>query len=405
MKKNIGQKSLWIAASALALQMSCGKPESKSDSRLDVTSVKHSPVKRQSIGNCWLYAHSTWLESMLLNTLDKVVDVSETYWTYWDFYWKVSGQRLYKEGDEDLATGGGWGLSTSIIKNHGWVEEGKFIMTADGLPADTEAMSRSQACAETYMLEALKEGGSLVGVTDSTAIHAALQKAFSCGGDYKVNLNPDGSIPEGLEVHSAQTTMLKDVKNPQRSQSLQYWVDRWSSVSPVSPYSKNSGKRLPSLETEKQSTDVVKRVMKALNDKQPVVMSFFVSFNAPNENGVFNTRTLADARELGSSGGHMVVLHDYTVTDVPGQEGGRLGEGDLSPELKNAALGGKLEMLVAKNSWSSDRADRPWIKDGFSRFSWDYLTSYYYDVELNKDYTDRYVFKSFGQEFILPPGY
>ena len=29
-----------------------------------ISDVDHTAVKRQSIGNCWIYAHATWIESM-----------------------------------------------------------------------------------------------------------------------------------------------------------------------------------------------------------------------------------------------------------------------------------------------------------------------------------------------------
>ena len=30
----------------------------------DITQVNHSKVKRQSIGNCWLYATTSWVEAL-----------------------------------------------------------------------------------------------------------------------------------------------------------------------------------------------------------------------------------------------------------------------------------------------------------------------------------------------------
>ena len=133
-----------------------------------------------------------------------------------------------------------------------------------------------------------------------------------------------------------------------------------------------------------------------MNDHQPVVLSFQVSFNAPNDKGVFNLDTLAEAREMGHQGGHMVVLHDYTVTDAPGVA--VLGEGDLPENQKTAALSGKLETLVAKNSWGAYRSDRPWLGNGYSRFTWDYMSARYWDEKTES-------FEPFLQDVILPEGY
>src|SRR5262245_12219215 len=33
----------------------------------NITDVNHTDVERQSIGNCWLYAHASWIESMNLS--------------------------------------------------------------------------------------------------------------------------------------------------------------------------------------------------------------------------------------------------------------------------------------------------------------------------------------------------
>ena len=47
-----------------------------------ITDVKHTPVERQSIGNCWLYAEASWVESMnIAATGDDGFDVSQSYWT------------------------------------------------------------------------------------------------------------------------------------------------------------------------------------------------------------------------------------------------------------------------------------------------------------------------------------
>ena len=44
----------------------------------DIVKVPHTNVERQSIGNCWIYAHSTWIESMrLAATGEQVIDVRD----------------------------------------------------------------------------------------------------------------------------------------------------------------------------------------------------------------------------------------------------------------------------------------------------------------------------------------
>lgn len=365
-----------------------------SASHIDVTHVEHSPVKRQAIGNCWIYAASTWVESLLKSTTGEDVNVSETYWTYWDFYEKLmNGMKLDEDKEEpEVQTGGSWYRAAAIIKKYGWVKEDEFV-PGDSAPSDP-SMSRSQQCAEDYLLEALKEGGSLygAGTRKPAKIKAELNKAFSCDGDYVVDAEKayDGRS-------TAEATRLKDPKT-QQEKSLSEWLDLWEEVNNPAYYELSGpfGKKIPSQETMDKMREVEKRIKRALNDHQPVAISFYVSFNAVDGDGVFNLNTLAEKGELGTSGGHLVVLHDYTVKNAPGV--GDIGEGDVSDDLKAKAVDGELDYLVVKNSWGSNRSDRPWLRNGYSRIKWSYLTGNYYDED-DKEFSPLLTGVTF------PPGY
>ncbi|MFW7381673.1 MAG: hypothetical protein ACOH5I_22890 [Oligoflexus sp.] len=355
-------------------------------SDVKVTSVEHTPVKQQSIGNCWLYAHATWMESKLKHTTGETYDVSETYWTYWDFYHKLLNN---EEELEELGTGGTWNLSTAIIKKYGWVEEKDFIVEEGGV-----IFSKAQQCAEKYINEALTVGGSLYDPASRTEenLRAELDQAFSCDGTYSFDMDlayENRRLAEETILHDAKTNTEKP---------LMAWLDEWTQVGNRAHTSWNyyEGKKLPTENAMDYYKQLEQRVKRALNDRQPVVLSFYVTFNAPNAQGLFNLNTLSSRGDIGEGGGHMVVLHDYTVNNVPGI--GRLDEGDMSAEMKEAALQGDLDYLVAKNSWGANRQDRPWLRNGYSRFSWDYLTKSYY-VE------DDDIFRPFMQSLIFPPGY
>jgi hypothetical protein len=200
--------------------------------------------------------------------------------------------------------------------------------------------------------------------------------------------------------HKAEDTLIKDVKTGDEN-TLAVWLNRWQEIHSPSyntwgPY---EGKKLGTESEFNGFKAIEQKIKKALNDHQPVMISFFVSFNAPNADGFFNLNTLAKAGSLGDNGGHMLVLHDYTVKDIPGDAGfTSLGEGDMDPQLKETALQGNLDYLVAKNSWGFDRSDRPWLKDGYSRITWDYLRSRYFEEETGR-------FQPFLRSVILPPGY
>jgi hypothetical protein len=131
-------------------------------------------------------------------------------------------------------------------------------------------------------------------------------------------------------------------------------------------------------------------------------MSLMVDFSALDiEDQTFKASTLAEAGEPGRQGGHMLVLEDYVVTHVPGY--GTLEEGDLSPELKQAALQGRIKHLKAKNSWGSGRPDRG-LTDGYTRFDYKYLTSQLAWKNGEDDSTDVSWYTTLS-DFVVPPGY
>jgi hypothetical protein len=49
----------------------------------DVTDVKNTSVKNQSIGNCWVYATSGWAESLHLTHTAQHLNLSESWLSYW----------------------------------------------------------------------------------------------------------------------------------------------------------------------------------------------------------------------------------------------------------------------------------------------------------------------------------
>jgi hypothetical protein len=94
------------------------------------------------------------------------------------------------------------------------------------------------------------------------------------------------------------------------------------------------------------------------------------------------------------------VLEDYTVKDVPGI--GEIGEGDVSPELKAAALLGTVTSFKAKNSWGKDRPERG-LTDGYTTFNADYLFSQL-GWKSGDDDDDLFYYTTLT-DFVLPPGY
>ena len=64
-----------LSLAVLPVAVGCGQQngyeaEPVAEAQGAVTEVSHTDVERQSIGNCWLYAAATWVESMNLSYLE-----------------------------------------------------------------------------------------------------------------------------------------------------------------------------------------------------------------------------------------------------------------------------------------------------------------------------------------------
>ena len=378
--KKIAMATIFVG---LTLVQACGRETYESE--LTVSSVAHTPVKRQSVGNCWLFALASWMESLSL-TRGLTLDVSESYWTYWDWFERLTDGRAAV-----LSAGGDWQRAIELSNRYGWVAEDVFFVPEEAMN-DVDR----QGCAEDFINKELAEDGRLFDrgdeARDPERVRTILNEAFTCGSSIPVDAV---AIREQSSLSIQDTLLRQPTEDVDRS--MDELMRSWKSTS--NPYSRadlRSLKKLPSMEVLDRFAEIEKRIKRAVNDNMPVILSWHVDFNAVDRNGTFNTKTLARKGYSSEGGGHMVVLRDYTVTNVP--DIGRLGEGEMGSELKEAALLGDLDYLVVKNSWGSDRADRPWLKTGDSRITWDYLQQRFSPpgIRLN-----RPMFFA----AVLPPGY
>ena len=364
----------------LIVQFAGCSSEKNDASDVLVTSVDHTIVKRQSIGNCWIYAQATWLESMTFSHSGEQLDISESYWTYWNWYHQVVGSSI-----SEVETGGFWSESNKIILDHGWVLEKDFIAAEAGVE-----MSRQQDLALDHLNEQLKAGGRLEKSADRTPekVRAELDAAFGAEmADAEALARKAIDTNVGKRADGVQITLV-DALRGGRS-------DRWTQIAFPQVYGKTTRPTSRQISSRKA---LLQRVMKALNDRKPVVMSLMIDFNAlDNADQTFKASKLA-ASGPGHQGGHMVVLHDYAVKDVPGV--GVIPEGEQPAEMKTKALQGQITMLKAKNSWGANRPDRG-LTDGYTRFDFDYLTKQFEWTSEGAG-SDFYTTLS---DFVLPPGY
>ena len=373
-----------IAAAPLWI-VSCGrKPTS---SKVEVTSVQYTSVKKQELGNCWLYATASWAESMHLAATGESTNLSETYWTYVDWYEKIQRSR-----SDEIDAGGTWSLASELISKYGFMYEDEFAPGEE----KTEA-SESQDGADDAINKALSSG-ILRNPKSRTPenIIKALDEAF--GVDFNALK---------MKVHRASSYIVghDDDGYPYSLDAVLYGTDAahtWHSVNYPRLYERFEQ---PTKEMIAARKAVMVRVMKALNDHQPVIMSVMVDFNAIKKKpySTFDLGTYNDTKKMGDQGGHLVVLNDYAVENAPGY--GSIGEGEVTPQMKEAALKGDLLYLKAKNSWGTNRAKRG-LTDGYTAFTAGYLNATM-PWQRNED-DDNVAHASWYtplRQFILPSGY
>lgn len=335
-----------------------------------VTDLTHSSVKRQSIGNCWIYATVGWIESQRAkytrtasNPNGEQLNISESWVTYWHWFKHITDGSTTNE----IETGGFWGEAGDLILARGWMLEGDFIPEE----ANSEISNR-QSQALNYMNTSLRSGmlSTPEARRNATLVRDELDRAFGLRAAIVAEMDSvfgaDGARtldntrasrqfikrPTELIVGTARTSTgttrrlhLGDVfgrANGYWNPDLRSGTYAWRSVS----YPSDSTGR----------TRFWQRVLKAMNDGHPVIVSWLVDFNALDSMGNFTMTQLRSAGAAGRQGGHLVVAEDYTVDNVPGF--GTLGIGQLSAEQRTAALQGTLRFLRIKNSWGTSRPDR-----------------------------------------------
>lgn len=377
----------WSSALALGLTVvapltSCSQQPSSSN--ILVTDVAQSQVKRQSIGNCWLYATASWLESSHLSATGNEINVSETYWTWWHFY-----NGLVGSSSSTLQTGGSFGIARNIILSRGYLLENEFV------PSEANSqMSGVQKQAETYLKTQMAAGGTLATAAQRTPANVTAQLDIAFGSN----------MAQAQQLaHSSQSLVMGQAGNQALTLADALTTNspyRWRSFGYPRIYGQTA---VADANTQAQRNSLMLRVMKALNDRKPVIVSLMIDFNALDiADATFKRSTLEQAGTPGKQGGHMVVLEDYVVDNVPGV--GTIGEGDVSPELKQLALQGTLRFLKSKNSWGTNRPERG-LTDGYTRFDSAYLNGQLAWKVNEADANSAVSYYTTLTDFTLPPGY
>ncbi len=333
----------------------------------DITSVDHTDVKRQSIGNCWIYAAATWFEALAKGATGETLNASESWLTYWHWYEQIANG----DAGEDISTGGSFETAVSLVLRYGVVLEKDFIPEE----ANSE-MSMRQSSALAAINASLKSGAlkDAAARRNKTLVRAELDKAWQLSGDVVGRMNTvfgaavTKTIDRSYKTRKPGNDILRAadiaarLKDPQTGQFIQGTLaDAIGKRDGEGWWATRSGKfawqgvRYPADAAGRAA--VMKRVQRALHDRQPVVTTWDVDFNALTSGSRFSMAEL-ERRGPGRQGGHLTVAHDYQA-EVPGIGLLKAGE-QATPEQMDAALsdGTKIEFLRVKNSWGGIRPDR-----------------------------------------------
>lgn len=350
------------ALSLLPLGAACtGETDSSED---NVTDVKNSSVKNQSIGNCWVYASMGWAESLHLTQSGEELNLSESYISYWHWYEQIAGGpagqvQLAKLDKDQISTGGWYGLAAELMRRYGVMDEGRFI------PEEAESARSSRQSSALSAINASLKTGALkdpAARRDRKLVRAELDKAWGLsastittldqtfGADVSKSFIDTGLAPatdSGIRLPKSITvghniSLADAIGLPSSSFNFLQRKGKyaWNEVS------------YPTGATAKR--DYLARMQKAMHAGMPVIMVWFVDFAGMDS----QNRFMAPPATPGRQGGHMTVVEDYQINDVPGF--GTLAAGTLvtDPKALDAALSpqAKIEFVRIKNSWGSSLA-------------------------------------------------
>jgi hypothetical protein len=366
----------------------------------DVTDIANTSVKNQSIGNCWIYATVGWAESLRLTHAGEDLNLSESYITYWHWFEQIhgggAGERQLatlgqKDGKYELNTGGWWGTAVELMSRYGMLTEGAFI------PEEAEdARSARQKSAQDAINASLKSGtlSNDAARRDPEVVRAELDRAWQLtpnvialldqvfGKNVSRTLYNDAPIPADSELRTVQSVkvghdgMGKELTLADAIGEPSY--SYWGPPTRIGKYAWNE-KNYPSSQSARRNFQI--EIQKAMHNRLPAVMTWYVDFAALENDNTFRT----PPENPGRQGGHMSVLEDYEITNVPGHGTLKAGVLVTDPDVLAAALApeARISFFRIKNSWGSSLSPDPNQGDALKGY-YDLWMSYL-DASLKKE--------------------
>lgn len=333
-----------------------------------ITQVDQSAVKRQAIGNCWVYATTSWLEALHKGATGEEVNTSESWITYWHWF----GQLAEGSPPTTIATGGWYSQAALLIDRYGLMKEGDFLP----LDADSE-MSFHQKTALNQVNESLKNGALKDAAKnhDRLTIRKELDRAWGLTAEQSKRMDAvfgaavDRTFDESEEAKAAAKANLvipasdfaARLMDPQTKQMVNGTLADAIGKGGLSIWFPRTGpfafQEVNYPTQPAQRRQFWKRVQRALHDQVPVITSWKVDFNALTRDSHFSKDEL-DKRGPGPQGGHMTVMHDYQA-EVPGlgllEAGKQATREEMAAALSDDTV---IQFVRVKNSWGAIRPDR-----------------------------------------------
>lgn len=376
----------------------------------EIVDVNHSAVKRQSIGNCWIYATASWAESLNKTATGTELNMSESYWTYWHWFEQIANSRA-----SEIQTGGYFSVAINLIDRYGVMNEADFIPEES-----TVEMSLRQKSALATMNESLKSGAlkEMSARRERALVRSELDRAWALSAEVIAELDSafgtsvNRTVDRTADLTGTKITASKDIPVTLVDPETHAPVDATLSdaIGTSSGFRGRTGrlawKSVNYGWSAASRRTFQKRVQRAMADKQPVVMSWFVDFNALDAQGRF----MAPPATPGHQGGHMVVVEDYEIDNVPGFGTLPAGTVETRADALAASLADEAEIkfIRIKNSWGTARADRGFSIPGYHDLYMKYLDGPVSQCQAKPDGspdTDNCWDTTPLNEAILPAGY
>lgn len=350
----------FVALAALALGACTASPsQDTAQSADEIVDVPQSSIKNQTISNCWLYATLGWAESLHVATGEPALDVSESYLSYWNWFDKLVW---------DGAPG------KTAIDETGFFHQGLDLIARFGVMMEADFPAARQSTAKAALDRSMREGALATKEArmNKALVRRELDAAWQLPPDVVAKMNavfgegydrsldqPTTVLPAGSPIKHARdiSVILVNGSGTTRRGTLleaigeRAWETGWGKRKGEFAWNEID---YPTDPTQQRALQI--RFQKALHARQPVVISWFIDF-AAMEGSAFRKPPATTGRQ----GGHVTVLEDYQITDVPGFGTLKAGVNETRPEALNAALdpSAKIEFLRTKNSWGEINGPSP----------------------------------------------